>query len=550
MAYLNAAEIAKSSGKIAALWLGNYDMSLSCNTTITLGKADSLVDEAAVSQVVIVSRAYGIAPIAGAVTSSDLSTSEKFYHKMKNAGFSGATAVNVPQAIQANRIFSSDSKDLKWARELVELNRPGLGIYSRSEQHERFMIGPPHIKMAFNMLEKEQSKVMKKSGSPICTENETLKGQLLGTGLKHGFKIGSVIESNSEVTISESWLTAWHSSFLSTNPMYTSQNWAEKFGFESQMVPLMLLKTLSLSLLVSKFSEKARVHLGCYNAQQLKPVFVGDSLRALCTITDAKIVTSGSSTYTVVSSEHCVLNQRDEEVFTLEKRTMFKSLTFSDQILKTTSGLQNVRNENRKTHLQSFQDLIFNKVHNAKDIFVKTKPENFELRPGQLIFHDYARPLGPCEVRNLCTLMKITNPHHHNVQRYSEREILVPGPFVIAATTSNSDKDLGLIVHEIISESSNINKVNIGDQISTISYISAIELFKKDDTVFEKLDLVQLGIKNLDLEDIEELPIPKKMFGKSPKKPKEYEKMCLEECDQLMGKIACKINRTILRMIS
>ena len=78
--------------------------------------------------------------------------------------------------------------------------------------------------------------------------------------------------------------------------------------------------------------------------------------------------------------------------------------------------------------------------------------------------------------------------------------------------------------------------MNIGDQISTISYISAIELFKKDDTVFEKLDLVQLGIKNLDLEDIEELPIPKKMFGKSPKKPKEYEKMCLEECDQLMGK--------------
>ena len=67
--------------------------------------------------------------------------------------------------------------------------------------------------------------------------------------------------------------------------------------------------------------------------------------------------------------------------------------------------------------------------------------------------------MGESEVRMLCTLLNIVNPHHHNKVRYQETDLLIPGPFVMSAALGNSALDIGEIIYEDIPYCVNPNKL-------------------------------------------------------------------------------------------
>ncbi len=81
------------------------------------------------------------------------------------------------------------------------------------------------------------------------------------------------------------------------------------------------------------------------------------------------------------------------------------------------------------------------------------------LSPGDIMVHDIIKVMGDAEVR----MLKIINPHHHNIVRYNSTNILVPGSFVMAATISNAIMDIGEVLYEDIPLCINSNKVTLGE---------------------------------------------------------------------------------------
>ena len=170
-----------------------------------------------------------------------------------------------------------------------------------------------------------------------------------------------------------------------------------------------------------------------------------------------------------------------------------------------------------------------------------------EFTAGQLIVHDFVKIMGDSEVRILCTLLNIGNPHHHNRVRYQATNLLVPGPFVMSAALSGSALDIGEIVYEDIPYCINPNKVNFGDQIGAVTYIESCETLASNPHL-EEVKLKHLAIKNTDMEILSEMNIPMKLFESTAMKPSEYEAICTREFPILLHKIVCVIERTIIRV--
>ena len=140
----------------------------------------------------------------------------------------------------------------------------------------------------------------------------------------------------------------------------------------------------------------------------------------------------------------------------------------------------------------------------------------------------------------LATLLHITNPHHHNIHRYSPSDILVPGPFVMAAAMANTSQDLGDILYEDVVSCTNINKVNPGDQINTVTYVMNARQLQENPTL-EEVTLKHLAIKNTEMDHLLHGGIPKKLLNRELQKPSEYEAVCLEDCPLLFLRITCQM---------
>jgi hypothetical protein len=169
------------------------------------------------------------------------------------------------------------------------------------------------------------------------------------------------------------------------------------------------------------------------------------------------------------------------------------------------------------------------------------------LSTGEVIIHGDYKCFGLSETRMLCKLFKITNAHHHNTIRYSSSNILVPGPFVIAAMLSNAEYDVGHVVYEEYPMHTNINKVNPGDQIGTLTYVVSIRQLVENPEL-EEITLKHIGVKNVDLEWLLKSGVPEDLFSDELHKPAHYEEICAAQCPLLYRKIACQAVRRIIRV--
>jgi len=528
--YLNASNIASASTRNVALIVGTDDFSSDCGIL----DDDSPTADALLSQVVIAARAAKLEPIAGATVKFDPISSEIFYRKMKSCGFSGAAALNLTQYVQANREFSYTSKELQWAKTI--LSNTDISMYQASVQDIPQMIGPPHQIKALTMVNR-QGIIDKEDVREDKASSTMIHGRRPVHGLHSNVTIGKLHHAKIDVTVTESWKTLWESSFRTLNNIATSDIFASKLGLglRSSQIPFAFLNTLTLSLTVSIFSESARVHLGCYNALQHHPVYPGDTLTAVYQVKSARHKKVNDIThYTVVESCHGLLNQDGEVVFTVNKRTMFPPLQVTEDEHAPLNSMLNFKHSQWKEAVMAgapYPQLLKNSQPN--------------IETGELMLHNDHKVFGKTEVITMCNLFKITNPHHHNFIRYSNTEILVPGPFVIAAMISNTDRDFGDIVYEEFPVSTNINKVNIGDQLSSVTYVTSIEDIGPG---LEEITVKHIGIKNFDMELLDNVAIPKSLFEGANIRPKEYEALCEKECQLLYGKIACQATRKIIRM--
>lgn len=440
--------------------------------------------------------------------------------KMKKCGYHGATALTPKQIALANQIFSLSPIEKDWTTRVLT-NSGKINTIRKSVQESRQMIGPPHRLKARNILANTAQI------QPLTSKS--IRGGMFTKGITPGLAIGKVVPAPHEALITNSWKTAWESSFISSGAFHEES---------AASIPFPLAATIAVAFSVSSLSYHARVHLGFKNVFQHRSLLAGDRVRAMFRIDCVKSKKgSDSIQYSVLHTTHWLVNQEDKIVVQLEKITMFQP---DDCTVKLV--------ESEKTR-------SFNPVDSILRKHILQQPTNFflpsvcqkNLIPGELLIHDLVKVLGHSEIRMLCTLLHIVNPHHHSVVRYQHTDLLVPGPFVMSAGMSLANQDIGEVIYEDIPVCINPNKVNFGDQLGVMTYV----VEKKpvaDVPEYEEVTVKHFVIKNTDMESLSCVDIPVKLFENGHMKPSEYESLCALECPVLLHKIACIVTRRIIRV--
>jgi hypothetical protein len=101
------------------------------------------------------------------------------------------------------------------------------------------------------------------------------------------------------------------------------------------------------------------------------------------------------------------------------------------------------------------------------------------------------------------------------------------------------------VLHEEVMECSYINNLHPGDTVGAISFVHSVKENVEGD--LEEVHLRTIGVKNLDVESLKGVPIPKSLFKGPVRRPRDYKKLCDRECTVLSDRIVACIDRKLLR---
>jgi 2-methylfumaryl-CoA hydratase len=108
--------------------------------------------------------------------------------------------------------------------------------------------------------------------------------------------------------------------FFQCSPLYLDAAYARAHGFPALPASPQMVFNVVLSLGVQNDSEKAVANLGYYGAQFLRPVFPGDTLRAMTRVVDRS--DRGAGKPGIVRIQTLGTNQRGEVVLQYERKIM------------------------------------------------------------------------------------------------------------------------------------------------------------------------------------------------------------------------------------
>jgi len=108
--------------------------------------------------------------------------------------------------------------------------------------------------------------------------------------------------------------------FMQTNPLYLNTDFAKAHGFTDLPASPQMVFNVVLSMGVQNDSEKAIANLGYYNAQFLRPVYPGDTVRAYTKVIDRK--ERGADKPGIVLIRTLGVNQHDRVVLQYERKIM------------------------------------------------------------------------------------------------------------------------------------------------------------------------------------------------------------------------------------
>lgn len=78
----------------------------------------------------------------------------------------------------------------------------------------------------------------------------------------------------------------------------------------------------------------------------------------------------------------------------------------------------------------------------------------------------------------------------------------MPGPFSLAATAANCSREISDALHQQWQFALNLNKVNMGDQLASMSYIHDVKSVSEH---LEEVTVSTLGLKNASRDILSEL---------------------------------------------
>jgi 2-methylfumaryl-CoA hydratase len=131
-------------------------------------------------------------------------------------------------------------------------------------------------------------------------------------------------------------MRAFATTFMQCNPLYLNVSYAKEHGFASILASPQHVFNVLLSLGVQNNSEKAMANLGYYNARFLRPVYAGDTLRAMTKVVSQR--DRGADKPGIVHVMTLGLNQADQVVAQYERKIMVKHRPEGQQGLPAPSG--------------------------------------------------------------------------------------------------------------------------------------------------------------------------------------------------------------------
>ena len=533
-------EIACSSQRNRALLTGTADFSLEAGS-----EEYSITGKSFLAQVVSAAKEAGLLAIAGPYLHlDDFVGAERHFKLMKGLGFDGVIVLTPSHIQLANNVFRPSLEELRESRIIREAKENNQSTVQFDVQKSKMLAPLPTQAKAEKVLSFEKECHIK---DPRDKSKLMPVRILRDRGLQGRVSIGQVITSDLELTLTETHRVEWESSFLTSSKLTTSTVFAAQLGLEQCTYPLLFTNMLTLGLCLSKFTQSAVVHLGCYNSTQLSPLKAGDTVKTVCTIKHARQVTGqdGQIRNTIVESRHELVNQDGVRVFRTDTRTLFPPLSIVERNEKSEVGDDATITTSRVL----WKVKILNHFSNSE---IKTLEPTLRrtplLKPGDLLLHTDVKTFGRSETTSLCNTFRLTNPHHHNTIRYTDTEILIPGPLVTGGVVSNTELDLGEVLYEEYLCHENLNKVNPGDMISTFTYVISVESVPESD-VLEVVTVRHIGVKNIDLELLVESEggVTRELFDGAARRPADFEEICVGQCPLLYRKIVSHVEREIVR---
>jgi 2-methylfumaryl-CoA hydratase len=134
------------------------------------------------------------------------------------------------------------------------------------------------------------------------------------------FVPGQVFVHPRGFTFLASQMEAFARTYLQCNPLYLNVEYAHDHGYENIVASPQMVFNVVLSLGVQNDSEKCIANLGYYDAQFLRPVYPGDTLRSLTKVIDRK--DRGAGKPGIVTIRTLGVNQNGDVVMQYQRKIM------------------------------------------------------------------------------------------------------------------------------------------------------------------------------------------------------------------------------------
>lgn len=342
--------------------------------------------------------------------------------------------------------------------------------------------------------------------------------------------IGQALDLPYEVTVGEGWRELWSSCFYSPSRVYSSDVFAQKLGFKSQLLPFGFLFNQAVGM--SHVDETREVlDLGFSEGVYVTPAFSGQTFNKQFVIKRLRASSSGQDT--IVTFQCNLLDAQTKDlIFTVDKTMLFRGLVNPRaQSVEPTAGTRQVT-----------QSLVYDQIReHASSLPGQTSTT--PLHAGQLLLHGIARPIGRSNSMSLSSLFGMTHPSIFNHALYQDEGLIVPGALVVSMAMSAASRELSEVLYHALITTQFYNKTNPLDTVGAMTFIHSV---KEVDTQLEQLVATTVGIKNVDMIALADVEFPQELFTGTHTN-KEMERLCQEHIPQLSGKILLTARRRLLR---
>lgn len=304
------------------------------------------------------------------------------------------------------------------------------------------------------------------------------------------YKVGEVYVHARGVTVTESFIIEFATTFMEANPLHLNREFAKAHGFRDILASALLVMNLALSLGVQNDSEKVIANLGYYNVKFCEPVYPGDTLRGFTQVLHVK--DRGDAEPGIITIRTVAVNQNKKAVVQYDRKLF---VSRGKKALPTTL----VQNEIPEAGSDPVLSLPEIKVYPKDLTGVNTYFENFKV--GDVIVHPNGRTVTDEHFAWTYRLMN-THPLHYD-KLYSKGrqgkmsgEPIVYGGLVFAWLCGLASRDVSenAIWDLGYTEGYHTQPLVSGETVYAISRVLAKEDFSKQAGI---VSLQLIGVKGL-----------------------------------------------------